>query len=182
MIGFAAQRLMELEVESLTGASYGERSHERLVQRNGYRDRDWEMRTGTVELREGTYFLGFLEPCRLAEKALTALVQEAYIHGVSRRSVDGLVKAMGMSGISKSLVSRLCAEVDEKLRAFLTRPIEGDWPYLWIDATYVKEGRHRPSRRSDLARAERRMGRSTRPLHEPGKHRTPHQGHDKTGR
>jgi transposase-like protein len=74
----------------------------------------------------------------LAEKALAAVVQEAYVHGVSTRSVDDLVKAMGMTGISKSQVSRLCAEIDEKVKAFLSRPIEGDWPYLWIDATYVK--------------------------------------------
>ena len=143
MIGFTAQRLMELEVESLTGAAYGEKSQERLVQRNGYRDRAWETRAGTVELRipklrKGSYFPGFLEPRRLAEKALTAVVQEAYVHGVSTRSVDDLVKAMGMSGISKSQVSRLCAEIDERVKAFLSRPIEGDWPYLWIDATYLK--------------------------------------------
>jgi putative transposase len=143
MISFAAQRLMELEIENLTGAGYGEKSAERLVQRNGYRDRDWETRAGTVELRipklrKGSYFPGFLEPRRMAEKALTAVVQEAYVQGVSTRSVDELVKAMGMSGISKSQVSRLCAEIDEKVKAFLSRPIEGDWPYLWIDATYVK--------------------------------------------
>jgi putative transposase len=143
MIGFAAQRLMELEVEALTGAGYGEKSPERFVQRNGYRGRDWETRAGTVELRipklrKGSYFPGFLEPRRVAEKALTAVVQEAYVHGVSTRSVDDLVKAMGMSGISKSQVSRLCAEIDEKVKAFLGRPIEGDWLYLWIDATYVK--------------------------------------------
>jgi putative transposase len=143
MIGFAAQRLMELEVEGLTGAAYGEKTPERLAQRNGFRDRTWETRAGTVELRipklrKGSYFPGFLEPRRMAEKALTAVVQEAYIHGVSTRSVDDLVQAMGMSGISKSQVSRLCAEIDEKVKAFLARPIEGDWPYLWIDATYVK--------------------------------------------
>lgn len=143
MIGFTAQRLMELEVEGLTGAALGERSPERINQRNGYRDRLWETRAGSVELRipklrKGSYFPGFLEPRRLAEKALTAVVQEAYVHGMSTRSVDDLVKAMGMTGISKSQVSRLCAEIDEKVQAFLNRPIEGDWPYLWIDATYVK--------------------------------------------
>jgi putative transposase len=143
MIGFAAQRLMELEVGELTGAAYGEKDPERLAQRNGYRSRDWQTRAGTVELRipklrKGSYFPGFLEPRRMAEKALTAVVQEAYIQGVSTRSVDDLVKAMGMTGISKSQVSRLCEEIDGKVKAFLERPIEGDWPYLWLDATYVK--------------------------------------------
>jgi putative transposase len=90
------------------------------------------------KLRQGSYFPAFLEPRRLAEKAPTAVVQEAYVHGVSTCSVDDLVKAMGMTGISKSQVSRLCEEIDEKVKAFLCRPIEGDWPYLWIDATYLK--------------------------------------------
>jgi len=103
----------------------------------------WETRAGSVELRipklrRGSYFPGFLEPRRMAEKALTAVIQEACIHGVSTRSVDDLVKALGMSGISKSQVSRLCAEIDERVTAFLERPLEGDWPYLWIDATYLK--------------------------------------------
>jgi transposase-like protein len=143
MIGFAAEKLMALEVGAATGAGYGEKTALRLAQRNGYRDRDWETRAGTVELRipklrTGSYFPSFLEPRRMAEKALTAVIQEAYIQGISTRSVDDLVKAMGMSGISKSQVSRLCEEIDVKVKAFLDRPIEGEWPYIWIDATYLK--------------------------------------------
>ena len=143
MIGFTAERLMAVEVEGLTGAAHGERSPDRLTHRNGYRERSWETRAGTVglkiqKLRKGSYFPGFLEPRRMAEKALTAVVQEAYIQGVSTRSVDDLVQAMGMSGISKSQVSRLCGEIDDKIQSFLDRPLEGDWPYLWLDATYLK--------------------------------------------
>lgn len=143
MIGFAAEKLMALEVGAATGAGYGEKSALRVAQRNGYRDRDWETRAGTVELRipklrTGSYFPSFLEPRRMAEKAPTAVIQEAYIQGISTRSVDDLVKAMGMSGISKSQVSRLCEEIDVKVKAFLDRPIEGEWPYIWVDATYLK--------------------------------------------
>jgi len=139
----ALQRLMEMDVEALCQAAYGERSDERINSRNGYRDRGYETRAGKVDLkipklRTGSYFPGFLEPRRTAEKALTAVIQEAYIQGISTRSVDDLVKAMGMTGVSKSQVSRLCEEIDERVQTFLNRPIEGDWPYLWIDATYVK--------------------------------------------
>ncbi len=143
MIGYVAQRLMQLDVEGLVGAGHGERGEGRENWRNGYRERDWHTRSGTIalripKLRRGSYFPAFLEPRRSSEKALAAVVQEAYVQGVSTRSVDELVKALGMTGISKSQVSRLCVEIDERVGAFLERPLEGDWPYLWIDATYVK--------------------------------------------
>jgi len=144
LLGHIVQRLMDFEIEQRCGAEYGERAEDRSNSRNGYRDRLWETRAGSIDvripkLRRGScYFPGFLEPRRTAEKALVAVVQEAYIQGVSTRSVDELVKAMGMIGISKSQVSRLCGEIDERVNAFLDRPIEGDWPYIWIDATYVK--------------------------------------------
>src|SRR5580692_8206818 len=143
LLSHVAERLMEFEIEQRTGAEYGERTSERSNSRNGYRERLWDTRVGSVDLRipklrRGSYFPAFLEPRRTAEKALAAVIQEAYIQGVSTRSVDELVKAMGMTGISKSQVSRLCADIDERVNAFLTRPLEGDWPYLWIDATYVK--------------------------------------------
>jgi len=143
LLAFAADRLMALEVEERTGAPAGTRSADRVNHRNGYRERAWETRAGRIDLaipklRKGSYFPSFLEPRRTAEKALTAVIQEAYVQGISTRSVDDLVKAMGMSGISKSQVSRLIEEIDERVNAFLARPIEGEWPYLWIDATYVK--------------------------------------------
>jgi putative transposase len=143
LLAFAAERMMELEVEARTGAPAGTRSPDRLAHRNGYRERAWETRAGRIELaiprlRKGSYLPSFLEPRRTAEKALTAVIQEAYVHGISTRAVDDLVKAMGASGVSKSQVSRLCEEIDERVGASLARPLEGAWPYLWIDATYVK--------------------------------------------
>ena len=143
MLAFAADRIMEAEVETRTGAAKGTRSPLREVQRNGYRMRDWDTRAGRIaleipKLRKGSYLPSFLEPRRTAEKALVAVIQEAYVQGISTRSVDDLVKAMGAGGMSKSQVSRLCAEIDERVNAFLSRPLEGAWPYLWLDATYVK--------------------------------------------
>ncbi|MBR9840514.1 MAG: IS256 family transposase [Rhodobacteraceae bacterium] len=143
MLAFAAERIMEAEIEARTGAAKGTRSPMREAQRNGYRERDWDTRAGRIaleipKLRKGSYFPSFLEPRRTAEKALVAVIQEAYVHGISTRSVDDLVKAMGAGGMSKSQVSRLCMEIDERVDAFLSRPLEGAWPYLWLDATYLK--------------------------------------------
>jgi transposase-like protein len=134
------QRLMEFEVEGLIGAARHERSAERINQRNGYRERTLESRLGTLELRipklrQGSYFPGFLEPRKTTERALVAVIQEAWIQGISTRKVDDLVQAMGMSGISKSQVSTLCQEIDERVHGFLDRPLEGEWPYLWLDAS-----------------------------------------------
>ncbi len=142
-IAFTVERPMALEVEGLAGAAHGERSPARIAQRNGYRDRVRETRAGTVELkrpqrRKGSYCPGFPEPRRMAEKALTAVIREACIEGVSTRSVDDPAQAMGMSGVSGSQVSRLCGGIDDKSRDFLDRPLEGDWPYLWRDATCAK--------------------------------------------
>jgi len=174
MVGFAGQRLIELEVEGLTGAAHGERSPERITHRNGYRDRVWETRPtgqarglkahGAVELRipklrRSSYFPGFLEPRRMAEKALAAVIQEAgacpgegrgpgRLDPLGRRAGDGDGHDRHLQkpepAPAKAGVSRLCGEIDDKVAAFLNRPLEGDWPYLWLDATCLKvreEGR-----------------------------------------
>src|SRR5262245_43581760 len=143
MMTFVVSRMMDLDVESLTGAAYGERSADRTNQRNGDRERPWHTTLGTLpgaipSPRTCSYLPSSLEARRTSDKALIAVIQEAYIHGVSTRSVDELAKAMGLAGISKSQVSRLCEEIDERVKTFLSRPIEGLWPYVWIDATYVK--------------------------------------------
>ena len=138
------QLLMETDVEGLIGVARHERSPDRLNYRNGYRDRTLDTRLGTLALRvpkprQGSYFPPFLEPRRMTEKALVAVIQEAWIGGVSTRRVDDLVQAMGLSGISKWQVSKLCKDIDERVNAFLERPLDGDWPYLWLDATYLKQ-------------------------------------------
>ena len=137
------QLLMEADVEGLIGAGRHERAADRLNWRNGYRDRTLDTRLGSLnlkipKLRAGSYFPPFLEARKTTEKALVAVIQEAWIGGVSTRRVDEIAQAMGLSGISKSQVSKLCKEIDERVKAFLERPLEGDWPYLWLDATYLK--------------------------------------------
>jgi len=148
-LAFMLQELMEHEASALCGAERHARSEARVNQRNGYRKRPLETRLGRVDLqvpklRQGSYFPGFLEPRRMSEKALTAVVQEAYVQGISTRKVDELVQAMGMTGISKSQVSRLCEAIDERVQAFLQRPLQGRWPYVWLDATYIKSREHGP--------------------------------------
>jgi putative transposase len=138
------QMLMEADVEGLIGAGRHERTGERITYRNGYRDRSLDTRLGALQLRipklrQGSYFPPFLEPRKTSEKALVAVIQEAWIGGVSTRRVEDLVQAMGLSGISKSTVSKLCQDIDERVNAFLDRPLEGEWPYLWLDATYLKQ-------------------------------------------
>jgi len=138
-----SQALMEMEVEEHIGAGRYERTEGRSAHRNGYRERTWDTRAGAIELkvprvRDSSYFPSLLEPRRRAERALSAVVQEAYIHGVSTRKVDDLVKALGMTGISKSRVSELCEELDGEVERFRNRGLEGPYPYVWLDATYVK--------------------------------------------
>jgi transposase-like protein len=138
------QMLMEADVEGKIGAGRHERSGERITYRNGYRDRSLDTRLGELhlripKLRQGSYFPPFLEARKTSEKALVAVIQEAWISGVSTRRVEDLVQAMGLDGISKSTVSKLCIDIDERVHAFLDRPLTGEWPYLWLDATYLKQ-------------------------------------------
>jgi len=138
-----AQALMELELTQQVGAERYERALTRTGQRNGYREREWDTRAGTSELqvprvRDGSFFPSLLEPRKRAERALVAVVQEAYVQGVSTRRVDDLVQALGMTGISKSQVSRLCQALDGEGERFRTRRLEGPYPYVWLDATFVK--------------------------------------------
>ena len=135
--------LMEAEVSKQIGAERYERSEGRETQRNGYRPRNWETRVGEValripKLREGTYYRSFLEPRRRAERALMAVIQSAYVQGVSTRKVDALVQALGLSGVDRSKVSRICRELDEAVTAFRNRSLEKAYPYLWLDALYLK--------------------------------------------
>jgi len=135
--------LMDAEVSEQIGAERYERSETREAHRNGYRDRNWETRVGDVrvripKLRQGTYYPSFLEPRRRAERALMAVIQTAYVQGVSTRKVDALVQALGLSGVDKSKVSRICRELDEAVTAFRERPLEAAYPYLWLDALYLK--------------------------------------------
>lgn len=139
----ALAKLMTFEVEGIVGAAKGQHAPERTTCRNGYRDRPLHTRLGTLnlripKLRQGTYFPSFLEPRRLSERALTAVIQEAWIGGMSTRKVDDLVQALGMTGISKSQVSDLCGALDERVNDFLERPLSGEYRYVWLDATYLK--------------------------------------------
>jgi putative transposase len=138
-----AQELMEAEVSQAAGAAYGERSGDRVTRRNGYRERAWDTRVGSIELaipklRSGSYFPSFLEPRRRSEQALVAVVQEAYVNGVSTRKVDRLVEALGLAGVSKDQVSRRCGGLDDQVQAFRERPLDGADPYLWLDAKVEK--------------------------------------------
>lgn len=140
---YTLQRLMELEAQRQCGADRHARSEERVNQRNGYRDRQLDTRIGSLslkipKLRQGSYFPSFLNPRKGSEKALVAVVQEAYVQGISTRKVDDLVQAMGMTGISKSQVSRLCQELDQRVQAFLERRLDGGFVFIWLDATYLK--------------------------------------------
>jgi transposase-like protein len=149
MVTFMVHEVMEEEVSGLVGATYGERSSERTTHRNGYRDRPWTTRVGDIDLhiprlRTGTYFPTFLEPRRRAEMALIGVIREAYVQGVSTRRVERLCRQMGIERLDKSFVSRLTQGLEAEVSAFKDRRLEGDYPYLFVDARYEKvrhEGR-----------------------------------------
>jgi putative transposase len=147
-VAMVAEQLMEAEISAQIGASHGEVSPERITHRNGYRPRAWETRVGEIDLlipkkRRGTaYFPSFLEPRRRSEQAIVAVVMEAYVNGVSTRKVDRLVEQLGIEGMSKDRVSALCRALDEQVAAFRERPLEGAYPYLWLDAKHVKVRDH----------------------------------------
>jgi putative transposase len=168
-----AQELMEAEVSERAGAGYGERHPDRVARRNGYRERAWDTRVGSIELaipklRAGSYFPSFLEPRRRSEQALVAVVQEAYVNGVSTRKVDRLVEALGLAGVSKDQVSRLCRGLDEQVTTFRERPLEAAYPYLWLDAKVEKVRARRPGRAPGAGgRLRRRCLRPARG-HRPG--------------
>ena len=143
-VAMVTAQLMEAEISNEIGAARGEVSPERATHRNGYRPRAWETRVGEIELlvpkkRSGeAYFPSFLEPRRPCEQAIVAVVMEAYVNGVSTRKVDRLVEQLGISGMSKDRVSALCRALDERVEAFRERPLEGTFPYLWLDAKHLK--------------------------------------------
>src|SRR5215217_6029525 len=166
-VRFVVDALRKAEVSALAGAEYGERAPERRVsQRNGYRDRVWDTRVGAIELaipklRSGSgYFPSFLEPRRRAEQALVAVVQEAYVNGVSTRKVDRVVEQLGVR-MSKDQVSALCRRLDEQVQAFRERPLEGAYPYLWLDAKQekVRDGAHVVSKALVIAYGVHETGR-----------------------
>ena len=166
-VAWLVAELIEAEVSAQVGAAHGERAPERRVtQRNGYRPRQWDTRVGTIELaipklRQGSFMPSILEPRRRAEQALVAVVQEAYVNGVSTRKVDRLVEQLGIQGMSKDRVSALCRALDEQVEAFRKRPLEGDYPYLWLDAKQVKvrDGGHVRSKALVIAYAVHETGR-----------------------
>lgn len=166
-VAMVAQQLMEAEISAEIGAHHGEVSIERQTHRNGYRSRPWETRTGEIELlvprkRSGdAYFPSFLEARRPAEQAILAVVMEAYVNGVSTRKVDRIVEELGISGMTKDRVSAICKGLDEKVAAFRERPLEGEFPYLWLDAKQLKvrSGAHVRSKALVVAYAVHESGR-----------------------
>jgi putative transposase len=147
-VAMVARELVEAEISVEVGAELGEVSEARVTHRNGYRSRDWETRVGEIELliprkRQGpAYFPSFLEPRRRSEQAIVAVVMEAYVNGVSTRKVDRLVEQLGIAGMTKDRVSALCRGLDEQVELFRGRPLEGAYPYLWLDAKHVKVRDH----------------------------------------